>query len=66
MWFGLEWSLELYQQFNARLHRQGQKKPVFIYHIMLRKSIENQVFEALQKKKSIQENLLEAVKNYEY
>jgi len=40
IWFGTDWSLELYQQANARLHRQGQSKPVNIYHLITEKTID--------------------------
>lgn len=50
VWFGLNWSLELYQQFNARLHRQGQTKPVFIHHLTITDSVDETVLEALNNK----------------
>ena len=49
VWFGLNWSLELYQQANARLHRQGQQKTVIIHHLIVENSIEQRVFQSLQK-----------------
>lgn len=51
IWFGLTWSLELYQQTNARLHRQGQKDTVVIHHIIAKGTIDEQVMKALQKKR---------------
>ena len=45
IWFGLTWSLELYQQTNARLWRQGQKSTVVIHHILLKKSIRRKVLD---------------------
>lgn len=63
VWFGLNWSLELYQQFNARLHRQGQTKPVIIHHIVLKDSVDESVIEALNGKDQTQQALLEALKN---
>ncbi len=62
VWFGLNWSLELYQQFNARLHRQGQKKPVFIHHLAVTDSVDMTVLEALQGKHTTQKALLDALK----
>ncbi len=62
VWFGLNWSLELYQQANARLHRQGQQKAVIIHHLMVEGTIEERVFQSLQKKENVQEGLLQALK----
>jgi SNF2 family DNA or RNA helicase len=62
VWFGLTWSLELYQQANARLHRQGQKRPVTIYHLVCPGTIEDDMLKALTKKSDTQEALMNAVK----
>ncbi len=62
VWFGLNWSLELYQQFNKRLHRQGQKEPVIVHHLVIKDSIEQTVSEALKQKDITQQKLLDAVK----
>ena len=62
VWFGLSWSLENYQQFNARLHRQGQTKPVFVHHIVARDSIDEKVLRVLGEKEGVQRGLLEAVR----
>lgn len=62
IWFGLTWSLELYQQTNARLYRQGQKHPVVIHHILTKGTVDEQVLKALNSKDKIQDSLLEAVK----
>lgn len=62
VWFGLDWSLELYQQFNARLHRQGQTKPVFIYHIIAKDTVDKLILERLQTKRDVQDILLDALK----
>lgn len=62
VWFGLNWSLELYQQFNARLHRQGQTRPVFIHHLVITDSIDVTVLAALQSKHITQKALLDALK----
>lgn len=60
--FGLDWSLELYQQFNARPHRQGQGKPVMIYHIVARESVDELILMRLGSKRSVQDVLLDALK----
>ena len=62
VWFGLNWSLELYQQFNARLHRQGQTKPVRVIHIVVDGCMDERVVEVLKDKDAIQSNLLKALK----
>ena len=62
IWFGLTWSLELYQQANARLWRQGQKETVIIHHIVSKGTIDEEVMSALQRKQCGQENLINAVK----
>ena len=62
IWFGLTWSLELYQQTNARLHRQGQKNTVIIHHIITAGTIDEDVMKALRKKKRTQNALIDAVK----
>ena len=61
-WFGLTWSLELYQQTNARLWRQGQKDTVVIQHIVCKGTIDENVMRALRKKEKTQDSLIEAVK----
>ena len=62
VWFGLTWSLELYQQTNARLHRQGQTETVVIHHIIAKGTIDEQVMAALRKKEKTQDALIDAVK----
>ena len=63
IWFGLTWSLELYQQTNARLWRQGQvSKTVVIQHIVTKGTVDEQILKALSTKETTQENLLNAVK----
>lgn len=62
VWFGLTWSLELYQQLNARLYRQGQKETVVIHHIITKNTIDENVIKALEKKDIGQNSLIEAVK----
>lgn len=62
VWFGLTWSLELYQQCNARLHRQGQTDTVVIHHIIAKGTIDEDVMATLQRKEKIQNTLINAVK----
>lgn len=63
VWFGLTWSLELYQQTNARLWRQGQKSAtVVIQHIITKGTVDERIMKALQDKDETQTALLEAVK----
>ena len=63
VWFGLTWSLELYQQTNARLWRQGQKSDtVVIHHIIAKNTIDERVMRALQVKEKTQTALMNAVK----
>ena len=62
VWFGLTWSLEYYQQFNARLHRQGQQKPVRIVHIITKDTIDERVLKVLGEKDAVQDKLLTALK----
>ncbi len=62
IWFGLTWSLELYQQTNARLWRQGQNETVVIHHIICKDTIDENVIKALQSKDKIQSSLIDAVK----
>jgi len=62
IWFGLPWSLELYQQANARLWRQGQTEPVRIYHLIMKNTMDEEVLKALSEKDTTQERLLAALK----
>ena len=62
MWFGLTWSLELYQQTNARLWRQGQRETVTIHHIICKDTVDEDVMAALEQKDITQEKLISAVK----
>ena len=62
VWFSLTWSLELYQQTNARIWRQGQKETVVIHHIIAKATIDEDVMAALAKKDTGQAALLQAVK----
>ncbi|MEY8354895.1 DEAD/DEAH box helicase [Lachnospiraceae bacterium 54-53] len=62
VWFGLTWSLELYQQTNARLWRQGQKEVVVIHHIIAKNTLDEKVMTALELKDCGQSALKRAVK----
>ena len=62
IWFGLTWSLELYQQTNARLWRQGQQETVTIHHIVTKDTVDEDVLAALASKDVTQEKLIAAVK----
>lgn len=62
IWFGLNWSLELYQQTNKRLHRQGQPHPVMIHHLAVHSGVDEDVIKALGAKADTQESLLQALK----
>lgn len=62
VWFGLTWSLELYQQLNARLWRQGQKHTVVIHHIITRGTHDEDVMKALENKNMRQSDLIAAVR----
>lgn len=62
VWFGLTWSLELYQQANARLHRQGQRSSVIVHHILAKDTMDERVLKALQQKRMGQDSLLAAVR----
>lgn len=62
IWFGLNWSLELYQQANARLDRQGQTKPVIVHHMITVQTIDTKIMKAIEGKAVTQDALLDAVK----
>lgn len=63
IWFGLTWSLELYQQTNARLWRQGQEsKTVVLQHIVTEDTIDQRILKALSQKDVTQQSLIDAVK----
>lgn len=62
IWFGLNWSLELYQQANKRLHRQGQTEKVIIHHLVAQGGVDEDVVAALQDKGDTQEGLMQALK----
>ena len=62
VWFTLTWSLELYQQANARLHRQGQEKPVIVHRLLVQCGVDEDVAKALEGKDETQAALIEALK----
>lgn len=62
VWYGLTWSLELYQQANARLHRQGQQKPVIIHHLVAKGTMDERVMRAISDKAAGQDALLDAIR----
>lgn len=62
VWFGLTWNLEYYEQANARLYRQGQKKTTVIHHLLTENSIDQKVYDSLKNKKLGQNELMNAVK----
>ncbi|MBR6045743.1 MAG: DEAD/DEAH box helicase [Ruminococcus sp.] len=62
IWFGLTWSLELYQQTNKRLHRQGQDHPVIVHHLIVQGGVDEDVLASLQHKGDSQDSLLNALK----
>lgn len=63
VWFGTGWNLELYQQANARLHRQGQEHPVVVYRLLCSGTVDERASAALDSKKGVQQNLLDSL-NY--
>ena len=62
VWFGLNWSLELYQQFNARVYRQGQTKTVFVHHLICENTIDEVVMQSLNDKDVTQQSLMKALR----
>lgn len=64
VWFGLPWSLELYQQANDRLHRMGQTVGVIVHHIVCLDTLDEKVIAALEGKRVTQAALLDALKAY--
>lgn len=63
VWYGIPWSLELYQQANARLHRQGQEKPVLVYHLVSEGTADEAVLKKLAEKDITQNALIEILKD---
>lgn len=64
LWYGLSWSLEKYQQLNARLYRQGQQHAVIIHHLVMQDTIDEVVMQALERKDKTQASLLNYLKEY--
>lgn len=62
VWYGLTYSLELYMQFNARLHRQGQSSSVIVHHLVMKGTHDEDVIKSLERKDMKQEWLLDAIK----
>lgn len=62
IWFGINWSLELYQQANKRLHRQGQKQKVIVHHLIVEGARDEDVIAALQDKCITQDKLIDSLK----
>ena len=62
IWFGFNWSLELYQKANKRLHRQGQAEKVIIHHLAVAGGVDEDVIAALEDKGSTQDRLMNALK----
>lgn len=62
IWYTLPWSLELYQQANARLHRQGQTEPVIVHRLLVSGGMDEDVAAALEGKRDVQDALMEALK----
>ena len=64
VWFGLNWSLDLYEQFNARVRRQGQGAPVMCHRILMRDTLDQAQALALDDKAQTQQGLRNAIKQY--
>lgn len=62
VWFGLNWSLELYQQANMRLHRQGQTQKVIVHHLVVEGGRDEDVIDALEDKSATQDRLIDSLK----
>lgn len=62
VWFGLTWSLEQYEQANKRLHRQGQRHPVIVHHLVVQGGMDEDVIDSLRAKGDTQEALMDALK----
>lgn len=64
VWLSPDWSLEITQQMDARVYRQGQKKKVYIYTIAIKNSIDMAIIDTLKKKGVGQEGFIKAIKTY--
>ena len=58
VWYGTGWNLEYYQQANARLHRQGQERPVIVYRLLAESTVDMLAVAALDSKQNVQQSLL--------
>ena len=61
VWMGTGWNLELFQQANARLHRQGQQQPVQVYKLICEGTVDEKASTALEGKKGVQQSLLDSL-----
>lgn len=61
IWYTVPWSLELYQQTNKRLYRQGQKETTYIHRLITKKTIDEKIIKAQETKRMTQDDLLDAV-----
>ena len=64
VWYGITWSLEHYDQFNARLYRQGQKHPVIAHHLLMHNTIDSIVMGVLKAKTRTQDQLMRGIQEY--
>jgi SNF2 family DNA or RNA helicase len=62
VWYTPTWNLEQYQQANARLHRQGQQRPVILYHLVALGTLDERVMSALSGKSTCQEFIMQRIK----
>lgn len=62
VWYGMTWSLELYEQLNARVARQGQKNPCVIHHLLMENSMDEIVIKALKNKDKTQQSIIQAIR----
>ena len=62
VWHSLTWDLEIYEQANKRLHRQGQTKPVLLFHLIVRGTMDERVMRALKGKGDTQVSLLQQIR----
>lgn len=62
VWYSMTWSLENYLQFNARIHRQGQTKPVKIIHLLTKNTLDEKVLTTINNKDTTQENFINKLK----
>jgi SNF2 family DNA or RNA helicase len=64
IWYSLTWSLEIYEQFVRRLWRQGQRNNIVVHQIIARKTVDEAIIKAIERKDNTQQNLLNAIKEY--